>query len=360
MTAFPTALPRPAHPDPRDAPALRWGVLGPGVIAADFADALHRHTAQRVVAVGSRDPARARAFASRHGIARAHGSYEALVADPEVEAVYVATPTSEHAGHALLAIAAGRHVLVEKPLARTAAEGEIIRGAAQARGVLAVEAMKTLYLPHLQVLRRLIDDAVLGEVLSVRARLGMPTPFDARSRLFDPALGGGVALDIGVYPIALALAVAGPVDRIDAHGSRAPSGVDDEVEARLDHAGGARSHVTATWRRPLDGTASVEGARARVLIDGPFHNIARLRLVGPRGDALELTERRWPGREGMAFEAAAFARQVRADDRAGAAAAADASLAVLRVLDRIRHRVGARFPGEEDFGNRLSNATSPG
>ncbi|PJJ70750.1 putative dehydrogenase [Diaminobutyricimonas aerilata] len=360
MSPFPRALPTPEHPDPRDAPALRWGVLGPGVIAADFTTALHRHTTQRVVAVGSRDAARAAAFAARHGVARAHGSYEELVADPGLDVVYVATPTSEHTAHALLAIAAGRHVLVEKPLARTAVEGVAIRAAAEARGVLALEAMKTLYLPHLQVLRRLLADGAIGEVRSAAAALGMPTPFDARTRLFDPALGGGVALDIGVYPVAFVHAVAGDIERVAARGTRAPSGVDDDIDAELTHAAGVRSRVTATWRRAVDGGAIVQGSRARVVLGAPFHNLAPLTLSDPAGSTIAFDERRWPGREGMAFEAAALARWVEIDDRAAVRTAGDASLAVLRVLDRIRDCVGAASADGTDFGNRLSKSSSPG
>jgi predicted dehydrogenase len=110
MTA---ALPEPRFPDPREAPVLRWGVLAPGEIAGDFVSALSTHTDQRVVAVGSRSAERAAAFAARHGVERSHGSYEALVADPGVDVVYVAAPHTEHVRLALTAIGAGKHVLVE-------------------------------------------------------------------------------------------------------------------------------------------------------------------------------------------------------------------------------------------------------
>ena len=129
------SLPLPRTPDPADAPPLRWGVVAPGGIAATMVEALHRFTRQRVVAVGSRSAERGRAFANRFGIGRAHDSYEALAADPEVDAVYVASPHSHHREHALLAIAAGKHVLVEKAFTRNAAEAREVVGAARSAGI---------------------------------------------------------------------------------------------------------------------------------------------------------------------------------------------------------------------------------
>src|SRR5262249_7449162 len=127
MPDFPRNLPQPRVAPLRGGPVLRWGVLAPGDIARDFVSAMHANTDQRAVAVAGRSPERSRAFAETHGIGRWHESHEALVADPEVDIVYAASPHSEHKRLALLAIAAGKHVLVEKPVALTAAEARDIR-----------------------------------------------------------------------------------------------------------------------------------------------------------------------------------------------------------------------------------------
>src|SRR6185503_15247769 len=126
-------------PDPLEAPALRWGVLRAGKIAARFSAAVGARTRGEIVAVGSRDADRARAFADRHGVPRAHGSYAALVADDSVDAVYVASPHSEHREHALLAVEAGKHVLVEKAFTRNVTEAEEVFAAARDKGVFVME-----------------------------------------------------------------------------------------------------------------------------------------------------------------------------------------------------------------------------
>ncbi|MCU1529066.1 MAG: oxidoreductase, partial [Frondihabitans sp.] len=201
MTSTSERLPAPRFTDPRDAPALRWGILAPGVIANDFVDSLLRHTDQRVVAVGSRSAERAAAFAAKHGAERSYGSYEQLVSDPRVDVVYVASPHSEHEEHALLAIAAGKHVLIEKPIAVDAAGARRIADAARAAGVFVTEAMWTRYRPQSDIVRQILERGDLGAVRIVTADFGGYATYDPTSRLFDPALAGGALLDLGVYPV---------------------------------------------------------------------------------------------------------------------------------------------------------------
>src|SRR3954449_7892107 len=150
---FPTALPSPRTPDPKDAPSLRWGILATGWIAQQFTAALLKHTGQQVVAVGSRSKDKAADFAAQYGIDNAYGSYEQLVADASVDIVYIATPHSEHHANALLAIEAGKHILVEKAFTRSAAEASEVIEAARAKDVFVQEAMWTRYLPRTDVVR---------------------------------------------------------------------------------------------------------------------------------------------------------------------------------------------------------------
>src|SRR5690606_26065932 len=155
------SLPSPRHPDPTDAPALRWGIIAPGWIASHFARAIHAHSTQRALAVGSPTLARAAERAARFGTPRAHGGCDAVLADPDVDVVYVASPHSGHRDRALAAIAAGKHVLVEKAFTRNAAEAREVTEAARAAGVLVMEAMWSRYLPHTDVVRQLLDDGAL-------------------------------------------------------------------------------------------------------------------------------------------------------------------------------------------------------
>ena len=221
-----TTLPSSRIPDPIDAPAIRWGVLAPGGIAHDWAAALHARTASRVAAVGSRSLERAQAFAAEFGAERAHGSYEALVGDPEVDAVYVASPHSAHHDHAMLALEAGKPVLVEKAFARNAAEATAVIEAARARGLLVVEAMWTRFLPHLDVVRRCLEEGVLGEVVAVEADHGQLLHPDGPERMTEPALAGGALLDLGIYPIAFAHLALGGFTAVQATGTLIDTGVD--------------------------------------------------------------------------------------------------------------------------------------
>ncbi|WP_240347597.1 Gfo/Idh/MocA family protein [Curtobacterium sp. 24E2] len=201
-------LPTPVLPDPDAVPALRWGVIGTG-IAGKFVTAIHRHTPQRAIAVTARDAAKTSAFAAEHGIDRTVSSVEALVTDPEVDVVYVATPHPLHREQALAAIAAGKHVLIEKPIAMSAAEAQEITGAGRAAGVLVMEAMWTRYLPQSDIMRRLLADSTIGTVRLVNADFGFVMPYEPGHRLWAPELGGGALLDAGVYPISFAASVLG-------------------------------------------------------------------------------------------------------------------------------------------------------
>jgi predicted dehydrogenase len=312
MTTGLTSLPDPRHPDLADAPPLRWGVLAPGGIAADFTDALHKHTTQRVVAAGSRSAERAAAFAAAHGVERSYGSYTQLVEDPEVDVVYVASPHTQHAEHALLAIAAGKSVLVEKPLAATAEDARRIERAAKAAGVFAMEAMWTRYLPQTDIIRRLLDDGALGDVRVVTADFGGNARFDPASRLFDPALGGGALLDLGVYVVSWASFAIGRPAGVIAAGTLAPTGVDEQVSLILSSLSGAQALLSTGVRAVTPSLATISGSIARVETGTPFWSASGVRFVpGGGSPALEWTDPYGrPGREGMSYEAAALARYV--------------------------------------------------
>src|SRR4051812_47691344 len=199
---LPSHLPEPELYRPGTGePALRWGVVGAGWIAGEFAKAVRTHTAQRIVAVSSRSLERASSFAATQGIEFALGSTEQLVTHPGVDVVYVATPQSEHLAVGLAAIAAGKHVLIEKPITVSAAEARTLVRAARAAGVLVMEAMWSRYLPQASLTRRLLADGVLGEIRPVLADHGQAIPADPQHRLHRPELGGGALLDLGIYPV---------------------------------------------------------------------------------------------------------------------------------------------------------------
>src|SRR5690242_9627571 len=234
--SFPQALPAPRIPDPMDAPPLRWGVLGTGWIAQRFCDAMVRHTRQRVYAVGSRTREGAHAFADAF-VARntgvrtgqpierpaTYGSYEALVADADVDVVYVATPHHLHLPHARLALEAGRATVVEKPMGLSRSEVDELEALASARGLFLMEALWSAYLPKFDVVRQLLDDGALGTVHSVQADLG--EHFAPDHRIMRADLFGGPRYDLLTYPLWFARWVLGDLEEVVEVVTPAPASV---------------------------------------------------------------------------------------------------------------------------------------
>lgn len=324
---------------------MRWGVLAPGRIAGSFFDAVSRHTRGRLVAVGSRSEDRAAAFAGRFGAERWYSSYEQLVADPQVDAVYVASPHSEHQSQALLAIAAGKPVLVEKAFTRNAGEAAAVADAARAAGVLAMEAMWTRFLPQLDVVRQLLADGVLGEVVTVLADHGQWFEPDPASRLFDPDLAGGALLDLGVYPISFASFVLGPPDSILATGSLTATGVDAQVGMVLS-TGTAQACLNTTLAAKTPTTASICGTAAAVELTGPFYAPGVLTVRATDGRELSRPVDPIAGHLALCHEAAHFATLLAAGATQSPLLPLQDTVAVLRTIDEVRRQIGVRYPGE--------------
>lgn len=251
--------------------SVRWGIIGTGSIARVFAADLALTDSGEVVAVGSRSRATADRVADDLGVAGRYDSPEALVAAPEVDAVYVATPHPMHHAHARLAIDAGKAVLVEKPFTMNAPEARDLARAARAAEVFLMEAMRTRFLPPVAQIRRLVADGTLGEIVSVNADHGAWFPEDAGSRLFAPELGGGALLDLGVYAVSFASMVLGAPERIVALSDPAFTGVDAQTSMLFSHADGAQAILTCTLAANGPTRAAIIGTAARIEIERPFY-----------------------------------------------------------------------------------------
>lgn len=345
--ALPASLPLPRTPDPALAPPLNWGILAPGGIAATFLTSVREATRQRFVAVGSRSQERAAAFAARHGIPRAHGSYADLLADEEVQAVYVASPHSQHHAQALAALQAGKHVLVEKSFTQNAAQARELVAAARTAKVTLMEAMWTRFLPRTDVVRQLLADSVLGELETVLADHGQALTHV--QRLVDPELAGGALLDLGIYPISWAVFALGVPSRVRAFGELTDAGVDRQATIILEgfaahpHAQ-AVLHTTLAARTPT--VASVSGSAARVELGGStFYSPGPVRAFA--GD----DELSWPGdgrvgHQGMCHEAAHFAQLVADDQPESPLLPLAETVAIMELMDEARAQLGVRYPGE--------------
>jgi predicted dehydrogenase len=311
-------------------------------------DALHYYTKQQVLAVGSRQLARAQAFAAQKGIPRAYGSYESLVSDPDVDIIYVASPHSEHAAHAMLALQAGKPTLVEKAFTRNWTEANRVVTTAQAMRVPVMEAIMTRQTPALDVVRQMVDNGDLGTVDTILADHGQKLTHVPR--LVQPELAGGALLDLGIYCVQLAVFLGGIPTRVASVGAMTDTGVDAHDALGLDgfprlpHAMAAL-HTTMLSATPT--RASVSGSQARLELSGPFTSGGvALRFTPNKGDVLETSMPDITGSSALCYEAAHFARLVvegRVDSPIMPAAE---SVGIMALLDDIRAQVGVVFPGE--------------
>ena len=327
--------------DPLHAPSIRWGILGAGGIAGHFADAVSSHTRSLVLAVGSRSRDRGERFAKAHGIPTTHVGYRSLVEDPQIDVIYVATPHSEHRANALLAIAAGKHVLVEKSFTRSAAEADEVFAAARAAGVFVMEAMWTRFLPHVAALHQVVAAGEIGEIINVSADHGQT--FDPTSRLFDPQLAGGALLDLGVYPVSFAHDVLGVPDAVTAVGTLTDTGVDGQVSMILSYAERAQATLSTTLWARTPTTASISGTQGCIGVAGSFYALTSFTVS--RRDGSEWTFERQAG-GGMQYEAAEVARRVAAGEIESPLMTWRNTLEVMRTLDAVREQIGLVYPGE--------------
>ena len=345
-SAFPDALPAALQPDPRTAPTLRWGVLGTGWIAERFVASLQLHSSQRVVAVGSRSAGSAEAFAHRFGIGRAHASYADLVADDEVDVVYVASPHTAHLEHALLAIAAGKHTLVEKPLALNAREAQEIADAAAARGVFCMEAHWTSFLPKYDVLRQVLGSGTLGDITAVVADFG--ELFAPEPRIFRPELAGGPMLDLGTYLVSLVVDVlGGSPDEILARGTKHERGVQSQTAMVLGY-GEQQAVLHTTILASTPTAATVAGTAASLVVDGPFYQPGGFTLTSTDGTrSLRYDEDRYAHEGGLHFQAAEVARRITAGETGSPLRPLARSTEVLAIMDEVRRQTDDPVPGEQ-------------
>ncbi|UWF76966.1 MULTISPECIES: Gfo/Idh/MocA family protein [Microbacterium] len=323
---------------------LRWGILATGGIASAFASDL-RTAGLDLVAVGSRTQQAADAFAERFGIPHAHGSYEALVSDPDVDIVYVSTPHPMHHANARLALEHGKHALVEKAFTINRAQAEDLQRLAEEKGLLVMEAMWTRYLPHMVRLREILAAGTLGELRAVTADHTQLLPSDPAHRLNALELGGGALLDLAIYSISFIWDVLGAPTSVKASGRLVETGADSEVATVMTHEGGAVSTSISSSRAAGPNTAVVVGTDARIEIDRVWYTPTSFRVVAPAGEVLEEYVSRVDGR-GMQFQAFAAERLVADGTLAGDILPVAESVAIMGTLDEIRRQIGVTYPGE--------------
>lgn len=344
---FPSTLPVPRLTAASQVPQLRWGIIGPGWIADHFADALRKHTHQQITAVAARDPAKAQAFADKWSISHATGSIDVLLAREDVDAVYIATPHNHHFPDGLRAIAAGKHLLIEKPLALNAQQATQLKLAAAAANLLCMEAMWCNFTPKYDVIRQLLEDGVLGDVYTLIADHG--EFFTPDHRIFNADLAGGPMLDLGSYLVALSVFVGGGApDTIVARGQPVPDGrVNGQTSMLFTHQHGMHSVLNTTLFSNTPGGAVIAGREATLELSGQFYAPGNFTLTSSdRRHRLQWQE---PASryEQLCHEINHFAWCIGQNRIDSPIHSLDQAITTLAAMDNVRQQIGVTFNEEQ-------------
>lgn len=319
---------------------FNWGVLGPGNIAVRFTNDLKRLSDATLLAAGSRSLDKAEAFARRQGAVRAYGSYEELLRDRDVDAIYVATPHNFHRQHATMALEHGKAVLCEKPMEVNAARVREMVAAARSHDQFLMEAMWTRFLPVISGVRQWIKEGRIGEIRLVAANFGFRTAWNPDSRLLNLSLAGGATLDVGVYVVSLAHMLLGAPSTVQAHAHIGQTGVDELTSMILGYPTGAMAQLSCAVRANISDGARIYGTEGYIDVPEFWHATkATLQVAGEEPEVIT-------GEAGYHFEAAEVADCVRTGLKESPIMPLDETIAIAETLEEVRRQIGLRFPFE--------------
>ncbi len=322
---------------------FRWGILGCGNIAKKFATGLQALDDAKLVAVGSRSQENADRFADEFDADRRHASYEALASDPDIDAIYVATPHPFHAENSILCLKHKKPVICEKPFTLNKSQAEEVVAVARAEKVFLMEAMWTRFLPMIVRVRKLVADGAIGDVRMVQADFGFRANVNPESRLFDLALGGGGLLDVGVYVVSFASMILGTPATIASSAVIGETGVDEQAGMVFTYPGGQMALLSCAIRTSTPHQATIIGVDGHIRLHSSFWNGTGATLH--RGKDVEEIEEPYPG-NGYNLEAAEVARCVRAGRLESDTIPHDESIAIIDTLDEIRSQWPLKYPME--------------
>lgn len=320
---------------------IKWGILACGRIAKKFAADLKLVEGAHLVAVASRDIEKAKAFANEFNVQHAFGSYDELVKFDDLDVIYVASPHSHHHEHTLLCLNHGKAVLCEKAFAITSKQAEEMVALARLKKVFLMEALWTRFLPHYLKVKEMMQEGKIGDVKGVLANFGFKPAEPVPQRLFDPALGGGALLDIGIYPVFLAQSLLGVPDEIAAHMNPAPTGVDEQCSIQFKYNDGRSANLFATLASNLETDADVFGTAGRIRLTSRFYEpSATIQFYPGHVDSRTLI----PIERGPGFGYQHEAHHVNECLRQGLPESPiwtlDETLNLMKTLDRIREKMG--------------------
>jgi predicted dehydrogenase len=322
---------------------FRWGILGPGGIARAFAKDIQLLDGHTVAAVGSRTLRNAQEFVKTFG-GTAYGSYQELVMDPSIDAIYVATPHPWHKENVIEALNAGKPVLCEKPFAVNAREAQDMVDSARENNLALMEAMWSRFLPHYKQVREIIASGVLGTILTVHADHGQRLADQNIPRLVEPTLAGGALLDLGIYPVSFAHMILGNPTKITASGVLTEKGVDAQTSMIFDYADGAQAILNTTMIEQTPCRAVIAGTHGWLEIDRVFYSPTSMRVQLFDG-SLKQYPLVYKG-HGIREEAEVFRQLVLSGKQQSELLNWNDTVDIMKTLDMVRSHIGLRYPFE--------------
>lgn len=323
---------------------FRWGILGCGNIAKKFATGLQAAEGAELVAVGSRTQENADQFADQFDVPTRHASYEVLVNDDNVDAIYVSTPHPFHKENSILCLEAGKAVLCEKPFAVNQKDAQEMVDVAREKNVFLMEAMWTRFLPVTVQVRKWLADGVIGDVRMMYADFGFRAGINPEGRLFNMNLGGGGLLDVGIYPISYASMVfGGQPTTISSQAHLGETGVDEQAAMIFGYGEGELALLSCGVRIKTPHDAKILGTDGMISVDPSFWNGTKATLsVGGNEEVVELPHKG----NGYEYEAEEVARCVRAGKIESDVISHDETLALMGTMDAVRAQIGLKYPME--------------
>lgn len=321
---------------------IRWGIIGLGHIANKFATDLLTIKDAELYAVASRKKTSANEFASKYGAKKAYGTYEDLANDPNIDAVYIATPHTFHKENTLMCLEKGIAVLCEKPFAMSINEVEEMIAKSLEKDVLLMEAMWTYFLPHYQYVLELLKRKELGDIIKIEADFGGKPTYDVTHRLFNKELGGGSLLDIGIYPIFVALSTLGLPEKIKAEAKYFPTGADSVCDMEFIYANGVKAFLKSTMIEETPTTATFFCEKGEIKINSKFFMPSTVTIKNMNGEEKTINDFNYTTL-GFSYEINHFNNLLRKGKKQSPVMSFDFSRKLISLLDKTREKIGLEY-----------------
>ena len=327
---------------------IRWGILGTGKIATAFATALQETPGAQLVAVASRSADSANKFGAQFGVARCHGSYQGLADDDQVDVVYIATPHPMHHENAIMCLNGGKALLVEKSFTMNRRQAEEIIALARAKRLFVMEALWSRFMPAIVEAKRIVDSGEIGVPANVSADFGFTADVGPEHRLFNPELGGGALLDLGIYPLSMSSFFLGEVASVQAQAEMGATGVDVQTAFTLRHQGGGVSTCLCSLRSRTPTELTISGTKGFVRLHDRFHNTERISVTLVSGTARETRTIDLPrSGNGYTHEAQEVGRCLRAGLIESPVMPHQETRDIMGTMDAIRGQIGLRYSADQ-------------